>query len=79
MTTGLAVWKTSFRPSRISSVSFGELGAAMVDGGEVHRPQDAVGTLVGPESAGSVGRRVGVEWTCVLCIQIKLRALRATG
>ena len=43
MMTGPSVLKTCFIPSSTSQAERAELGAAVVDGRAVHRPQDAVG------------------------------------
>ena len=42
-TTGWRVWKTCCMPVEHLQAERAELGAAVVDGGQAHRPQDAVG------------------------------------
>ena len=43
MTTGWRVWKMRCMPAEHLLAEGRELGAAVVDGGQAHRPQDAVG------------------------------------
>ena len=50
ITTGPEVWKIFWQPSRTVRPSSAELGAAVIDDGHVHGPENAVGDRARPRN-----------------------------